>query len=256
MHESYIESEDLTIIVNGEYADFIGKFVFRSAPYAPGYNPKGPGLILLPIWVPAHSDDPNSSIARFLAKFPTEMYAWIKPETRSLVDEVVGLTIKVEDKVLPYNRFSPWKYGSREIPRTWTRQDVLCVIFSEIFDSSSLKDGTKVVLTYRQPLIRTGEKRLLFYVPIFSNLTPEQIMKNRRNYCITVQCPSSEHLRATSELSYCAATSSNQLRILPENERAIEIEIEKADKSTLQTPVSVTPAAEAPLAPPSGAAGL
>ena len=242
-HESYIESEDLTITVDGEYANFLGNFVFRSSRNAPENETELAACIEVPIWVPAHSDEVNGPIARFLATFPTKKLAWIKPETRPLVDEVIGLTIKAGDKLVPYKTFPSYAYGERGVSRAWTRQDVRCVYFREFFDSSSLKDGAKIVLTYRQPLIRVGEKRLLFYVPIFRNLSPELLRMNLKNYHITVQCSPGETLSATSELTYYAANSSHQLHVLPEHERAIEIEIEKADQPSDPAPTAVHPSA-------------
>jgi hypothetical protein len=244
VHQAYIESEDLEISIDDDTASFVGNFVFRSAPYAPGHSEDGAAVIQVPIWIPANCSDDKSALGRFLAMFPTNRLAWIKNDTKPLVDEVVGLTIKVSDKEVPYETFSPCAYGERSFPRAWARQDVRCLIFREFFDRSALRDGAKISLTYHQPLVRVGEKRMLFYVPIFRNLSYEEWRKHAKDYRIVVKCSSGEVLRATSELLYHTQPREDRLVIRPENEQAIEIDIEKkANKTPEPTPTAITPPA-------------
>lgn len=224
-HASYLASEDLKILVGPDASTFEGDYVFRSAPSARFHDEKSPtSRFGVTLWIPESAGADEPDLARFLSTSPSHALAWIKPETRPLVDRVVALSMKVGGRPLPYETFSLFHFGERGVTKEMSRPGALMVSFSEDFDARLLKRGARLQLAYRQPHLREGASRRLFYVPFFYDLPPGHRTNDPAKYRITIRSEPGLQLRVLSEVEH-RQLSDGSILVVPEHQRPIEVEI-------------------------------
>ncbi len=226
--EAYMHSEDLTISIEpGGDAAFSGKFEFQPLPQY--QTPSMPVELEIPIWIPETASDKNGALAHFLAAIRLDRWKPLEGEIRALFEEVIGLKIESAGKSVPYDGFwvAAYKKTGKDVPAEKKYPEVLCLTFRVLIDASQLKEGSKLMLTYRQPLIQAGDSEILFYRPIFKNISPETLGKNSANYRITVRTKGGMKLEPQSDLKYRTKPASDELNIIPEHEKPIIIKIKK-----------------------------
>jgi hypothetical protein len=245
-HESYIYSENLIITLDEDNALFRGEFVFHSAPLAERHFPNASAYVQIPIWIPTNAHPMQTNLVTFLETFPTNGFYDLNDGNRPILDQTIGLKIAAEENDLPRsNRFGMFTQHDRTarlpVSNKYMRKDVYELYFFNWIDHKILTEGTKVTLNYKQPLIKTGDKALLFYVPIFRNIQPDELNSNIDRYRITIRAPEGYELVPHSTHEYHASPSKTELIIKPKHGTPIVVELKSVANQgidpTLKTPV-------------------
>lgn len=225
-HQVYLASEDLAIAVDDDRATIVGHFTLRSAPHSSLHSPSSPIHFSVPVWVPAPASKTSGDLGRFQSLLSTtNRYVLAEGADKRLADAVTGLSVRLDGEPLNWTTFS-W----REERGSVEANDALSVPLYRVefnygIPPDRLADGGNLSLAYRQPLVRDGEDRWLYYVPYLPNLPSGEGSGNIEDYRIRVMTSKPARLEARSPLRHLADRTSNELVILPQDRKPILVQV-------------------------------
>jgi hypothetical protein len=146
--------------------------------------------IQVPVWFPA---DPRQgdSIAAFWQSL--EHHVQYGPQAldsvaKKAAEKSVGMKMIVDGIEIPFSFF--WISGGSEdnigvIPEKWRERGYQVLLFSFTVPLGTISNSAPVMISYRQPLLRSAQGNTFFYLPIFEHLPRDRSLDTNR-YSITL----------------------------------------------------------------------
>lgn len=236
---SYTASENLRIDLDEDEAHISGEFEFDIPDRLLRAS-----AVRIPVWLPAHTQPDQTNLKTLLetVSFQGMEQIALNKQSRAVLDQTIGLSAEANGQLLDYDRLYTYEYGAllRDgySPVKYWRPGVNEARFLAKVDRKRIDEGKlRIDVKYRQPLIKSEGRTLLFYVPLFDNTGFPGHEKRPHNYIISVQCPDGFKLVAKSKLNYHETPKSTRLVISPEDQQVILVELIKAGQAEVTTPL-------------------
>ncbi|HXR03589.1 MAG TPA: hypothetical protein VN836_02655 [Verrucomicrobiae bacterium] len=228
----YISSERLEATVSLYEAAFKGTFTFSAQDLKDSGKEVEQTFMQLPIWFPQQtSDDPT--VVAFWNAFGTNMLNIIRPKNKETFEKAVALKVFFEKQAMPVNAFAMlYQNGDQRPFEIFTRPDWVgfremqdpdfCCLLVRIDGMGELvRRHTPAVITYRQPLVKTGGKGRFFYLPIFENLPRNVSTADTSRYSIKLSATAGCSLTITTGRQSLKVDAGQSVVFAPQDRQAI-----------------------------------
>jgi len=222
-------AENLSIMLEDDSAFVSGEFEFV---YSAEFNWFTTAAVQIPVWLPAQAGPGQTNLAALLKIHDFEGIEGGKSDDDiySALDKTIGLGVKVNGAALECPLIETYGYDSllrtEHFPVSYWRPGVVEARFYAPIDHDKLSVNTvHLTVQYRQPLIITGGRTLLFYVPFFDKVEVPPNRTASHEYTITVQCPEGYLLVPRTRLAYHAPATPTRLVIAPKDQQVILVEL-------------------------------
>ncbi len=235
----YISSEHLSVTVSSNAATFEGTFTFAAQDLNDFNKETQQTFMELPIWFPQQvSDDPT--VTAFWNAFGANMLQSLNPLTTNAFEKAIGLKIVFKKQLMSLRRgFFMFYQGGNQRPfmffflkeqkifREIEDPGFACLVFSVDGLGEVAQSHAPVIVSYRQPLLKTKGQGRVFYLPIFENLPKDISTTDTNRYSITLTAATDCSLTVTNGKRRFKVRAGHSLTLAPEAHQAIRAVVTK-----------------------------
>jgi hypothetical protein len=236
---SYTVSEDLNIALDEYNASISGSLDFHFI-----FGLQTRPIVQIPVWLPAKAETAQTNLIAFLdaLSFEGSETFIIDAEYRSLIDGAIGMHVEADGVALKSVWLQALDYEelmhTALYPASYWRAGVVEAKLVVPVEPEVVSDmEMHLTVQYRQPLIKTGGRTLLFYVPLFDRMWASSDDRTSNDYYITVQCPEGFKLVPRSQFSYHEPPNATTLIIAPKDSEIILVELVKEGQDISASPL-------------------
>jgi hypothetical protein len=240
---SFTASENLFIDLDEKEANILGVFEFDIQKRK---RLMRESTVRMPLWLPAHAQPDQKNLRMLLetVSFQGKKLIGLNWKSRAVLDEVIGLQVEANGQSLDYqDGLYTYEYDALlsegYYPKKYWRPGVNEAVFIAKLDNKLIADGKlRIDVQYRQPLIKSEGRTLLFYVPFFDYTGFPGYEKRPHKYKITIKCPEGFSLAARSKHNYHETPTATQMVISPQDQQVILVELIKDGQADITAPLN------------------